>query len=342
MGVVRVDPADDATLSAWDGLVRAALCADAPELPFPPYPEIAAQARATGPSMDREYWLLRAGGTPVAGCRLTLPLQDNVDTVDVLLGVHPDHRGTGHGRTLVEHLRRRAQDLGRWKIITSVSEPADGGENRAMRFAAAAGATRSLGELHSVLDLATVDPAQLAALGAAAGRAAAGYQLASWTGRCPDDLVDGYAALIAQLSVDAPAGDLGLEEERWDAARVREREAVLAAQGRTCVATVARSGPDGDLVAFTDIGVGRHDPANAFQWDTLVTGEHRGHRLGMLVKVANLARLREAFPAARRVHTWNADSNTHMVGINRALGFVEVARESSWRLDLGRGADLGG
>jgi GNAT superfamily N-acetyltransferase len=277
---------------------------------------------------------MRAGGVAVAGYRLTVPLQDNLDTVDVLFGVHPDYRHRGHGRALVEQLRTRVRELGRHQVITSLSEPADGRDNRAMRFAAAAGASRSLGEVHWVLDLAGLDPDRLALLGAEARRAARGYELAAWTGRCPDDLVDGYAALIARLSTDAPMGDLDMEQKHWDATRVREREAVMVSQRRTCVATVARSGPGGPLVAYTDIVVGEHDPTNAFQWDTLVTGEHRGHRLGMLVKVANLERLRSTFPGTRRVHTWNADSNAYMVSINEALGFAPVARESAWRLDL--------
>ena len=62
--------------------------------------------------------------------------------------------------------------------------------------------------------------------------------------------------------------------------------------------------------------------------------EHRGHRLGALVKVANLERLLAEAPDARRVHTWNADENTHMNAINDAMGFVPRQRESIWRLDL--------
>jgi GNAT superfamily N-acetyltransferase len=110
----------------------------------------------------------------------------------------------------------------------------------------------------------------------------------------------------------------------------------MDSQGRRQVATAARLGSDGPLVAYTDIVTTRHDPENAFQWDTLVLKEHRGHRLGALVKVANLERLRAEAPAARRVHTWNADENTYMISINEAMGFVRAQRESAWRLDLPR------
>ena len=116
----------------------------------------------------------------------------------------------------------------------------------------------------------------------------------------------------------------------------------MARQGRTEVATAARLGDAGPLVAYTDIVTTRHDPAKAFQWDTLVRREDRGHRLGTLVKVANLEQLLDVAPEVRRVHTWNADTNSFMVAINELLGFRIAKQESAWRLDVpqpGRKAD---
>lgn len=334
--VERVDVADETAMQTLHDVFRLAYAVDAPDDPVPTFPEILAQARATQASTRREFWLARSSGVPVAAYRLDLPMQDNLDLVEVDLAVHPEYRHRGHGRALLDHLEERARVLGRSRLITQVAEPFDGTENRAMRFAEAAGATRSLGEMHRVLQLDSVDDARLAALRSEAEAAAAGYELVAWTGPCPDELVDGYAALVARMSTDAPLGDLPIEPEHWDRARVRERDAVMASQGRTAVATAARLGPNGPLVAYTDIVTTRHDPSNAFQWDTLVLREHRGHRLGLLVKVANLERLRAEQPDARRLHTWNADSNTFMVSINEAMGFRPVQRESAWRLDLPR------
>jgi hypothetical protein len=69
----------------------------------------------------------------------------------------------------------------------------------------------------------------------------------------------------------------------------------------------------------------------------LVRREDRGHRLGMLVKAANVERLIASTPQARRVHTWNADINSYMVAINEALGFQVARQETAWRLDLPKG-----
>ena len=72
----------------------------------------------------------------------------------------------------------------------------------------------------------------------------------------------------------------------------------------------------------------------ASQDDTLVLREHRGHALGMLLKLENLALLERDFPGHPSVITWNADENRHMLAVNEALGFTPMAYEGAWRLDL--------
>mgnify|MGYP002653344585 CR=1 FL=1 len=64
-------------------------------------------------------------------------------------------------------------------------------------------------------------------------------------------------------------------------------------------------------------------------------GGHRGHGLGLRVKAVNLLALREAVPTVRRVHTWNAGENAHMLAINTALGFRPVSLEGVWEKRMG-------
>jgi hypothetical protein len=52
-----------------------------------------------------------------------------------------------------------------------------------------------------------------------------------------------------------------------------------------------------------------------------VAPEHRGHRLGTLIKVANLEFARAQRSELRAIGTCNADSNSHMVAINEAMEF---------------------
>jgi GNAT superfamily N-acetyltransferase len=337
--VERVDVWDDPAMQAAYDNTHAAYTAEDPDDPLPTAPEVIAMARSRETSRAYEFWLMHDGDTPVATYRLDLPLLDNLDLAELSLAVTPEHQHRGHGQALLGRALERIAEHGRHQVICGVNEPIDGSENRAMRFAAAAGATRSLGEMRRTLDLRALDRARLAALRAEAEAAAGGYQLVGWTGPCPDELAEGYAALISRMSTDAPMGGLDIEPEQWDVARLRARDEVISSQGRLPVVTAARKGDNGPLVAFSDLVTTRHDPANAFQWDTLVLTEHRGHRLGALVKVANLERLLTEAPDALRMHTWNADENTYMISINEAMGFAPAQRESAWRLDLPRDAD---
>jgi GNAT superfamily N-acetyltransferase len=332
--IERVDPSDGTAMRAIYDVWSAAYLELDPDNPLPTFPEIVARATAPHRSVVEEFWSLRDGDEVVGSLWLEMPTRDNLELAEVELAVHPRSQGRGHGRRLLAHLVARAAELGRHQLITGLGEPPDGDESRSTRFAAAAGARRSLGVIRRTLDHTRVDRARLSALRAEAARHAAGYQVVGWTGPCPDDLVDDYAALVGRMSTDAPMGDLDIEPEHWDAARIRERESVMTRQGRTEVATAARLGDDGPLVAYTDIVTTRHDPVNAFQWDTLVRREDRGHRLGTLVKAANLERLLDTAPEARRVHTWNADTNSYMVAINELLGFRIARLESAWRLDV--------
>ena len=63
-------------------------------------------------------------------------------------------------------------------------------------------------------------------------------------------------------------------------------------------------------------------------------GDHRGHRLGMLIKAANLRLLRAESPRTRWLNTWNATSNTYMISINEALGFRPVDSWGEWQREL--------
>ena len=91
---------------------------------------------------------------------------------------------------------------------------------------------------------------------------------------------------------------------------------------------------DGVVVAYTDLATTVHEPGRAYQWGTLVRRDHRGHRLGVAVKVANLRLLERERPDVRRLTTYNAEVNAHMIGVNEAMGFVPVARLGDFQKPL--------
>jgi RimJ/RimL family protein N-acetyltransferase len=116
----------------------------------------------------------------------------------------------------------------------------------------------------------------------------------------------------------------------WDVARLRAHERQAADQDRTVLTAVAIA-PGGRLVGHSQIGVPGHEAGVAYQWDTLVLTGHRGHRLGLALKVANLRTLLDRFPDRHRLTTYNAEQNGPMVAVNDALGFRPVEYLEEWQ-----------
>ena len=68
---------------------------------------------------------------------------------------------------------------------------------------------------------------------------------------------------------------------------------------------------------------------------------HRGHRLGLLVKVAMLDLLTAAEPQVERMSTWNGAENPYMIAVNEALGYTILGRPASWwKLDVASAVGL--
>jgi len=82
------------------------------------------------------------------------------------------------------------------------------------------------------------------------------------------------------------------------------------------------------------MGIARAQPEIAYQWSTIVNPAHRGHRLGVVVKLANIDALRANWPSVHSINTWNAGVNDHMVAINEAMGFQAIEQWREWQLDV--------
>ena len=285
------------------------------------------RARAAAPDWDHRYLAaVDADDRVVAGGAFSLPLRDNPHLVLLGIAVHPEHRRRGAGSALLEHIVRVAREAGRTSLAAETAFPTDGadpGEAFALRHGFALAQTNHRNDLE-VSEYA--DDESLAA--------PAGYAVETSTDDTLDDWLDDRAVLQQRMSTDSPVGDLDFGEEEWDADRLRRQRDDTRASNRRAIESVARHVDSGRLVAFTQVQVPLAEPTVAYQQDTLVLREHRGHGLGAAVKAANMRALRAELPQVRTVRTWNAQENGPMIRVNEALGYRTTAIQREWQRRL--------
>jgi GNAT superfamily N-acetyltransferase len=317
-GIVRWDPADDATLHGIRATWGAAQVIDDPDGPRMSLPVLRGWLQRGFVFSPAEAWYLEVSepGQVPGWYRLELFDQENLNRAFLLVVVHPAARGHGLGRLLLRHAAGQAAAAGRTVLDGQVRDGSAGDA-----FAAAAGAKSGIGATLRRLDLRTAPAGHFTRLQASAAAAAAGYSLVRWTGPTPPQYQEPLARVLNAYG-DAPH-DAGVEAEEWDAARVRERgDRAVALLGLRRLALAAVHDASGEMAAMTSMAIEPKDPTWGHQELTAVTREHRGHRLGLLLKSAMIEWLAEAEPQVTRIETGNAAANKHMIAVNDALGFV--------------------
>ena len=296
--------------------------------------EMAVQLRSDSSVERLEPYVALVDGHVAGMALLWFPLLDNTSFTWLEVDVDPAWRGRGAGSALAEQVAERTRTEGRHTLLVEVNVP-DGAraDHPHVRFAERHGYSYANTEVRRILDL-PLDPARLEALAADAATRHEGYRVESYVGALPEALRESYCACWNQLAVDAPTGEIEFEEEALSPQTYAEELGRMERQGRTMVHTVAIA-PDGDVVAYNDLVVSADDPEEVMQWGTLVRREHRGHRLGMAVKVRGLQELARFAPQARRVQTCNAEQNAHMVGVNVELGFRRVEAVLAYQRHVG-------
>lgn len=318
---------DAATLLEWQAVSAACWDHDHVALPADPIEERLPSIDPTAPKAGEkdDFLVGRAAGQPVAAAEINLPLLDNLKSASVRVQVLPAQRRRGIGRELLTAALAHVAEAGRSRVFFEVPSAYPSGTATAASLLRSVGARPVLKSVRRLLDVAGRPVLDVPM--------ADGYRLVQWVDTAPDELVDGLAVLCARMSTDAPQEQMEWEPEVWDAARYRDKEAAAQARGRVRYAGAAVHEATGQVVAMTDIGVSRHRPDVAYQWDTIVLQEHRGHKLGLALKAGNHDLLVESSPRTRWINTWNAEVNTHMIAINERLGFEPVEHWTEWQLD---------
>lgn len=322
----RLDPDDDAEYAAFQRVYERAARYRTPHVTI------------YGGEESRPYFMPSPGGRRAIvlvawvgealvgqACAFCPPVGDPDPEAHCQVYVDPDHMGRGIGSRLVEGLLAVLRDEPLTHLSCDVSLPAGAGlDDGYVRFAERHGWRVGQIAVDRRLDLPIPD-ARLAALAAEAATHHAGYRLETVTGPVPAHLIDPFVSLVDLVSVEAPAGDLEINARHTGRAELAAQDQAMLDGGQLRIFTLAWS-PEGEPVALTNLVVAGGGQAVARQGGTIVRRDHRGRRLGLAVKVANLAALQRHRPDVTCVVGDNAETNTHMAAVNERIGFVEVGR----------------
>jgi GNAT superfamily N-acetyltransferase len=250
---------------------------------------------------------------------------DNTHLGFVGLTVDPEARRQGIGRQLLEAGVDRVRAGGKSLVVTeSYNTPA------ARALCGSLGFELAITSVKRRQNLLTLDWAALDRLYSGAVAAAPGYEILHLQGPTPDNLLDGVVAMTAAIN-DAPIDALEVEDEVFSPERVRGFERGQQERGRRTYRVIARERTTGELAGHTMVSIDKDHPGFGGQFDTSVVRAHRGHHLGLLLKIDMLRWLGDAEPQLRVLDTWNAASNEHMIDVNEQLGYQVVTEALEWQ-----------
>jgi GNAT superfamily N-acetyltransferase len=316
--IEQINPHNQAALRAWWEVGHAAT-ADRPGKPWPRWE----QSRVALPADDPERGVTLLGaidGREMVGAGLlTRPLKENLHSAMAFAFVRPDRTREGIGRRLVEELEVIAAGDRRTTIQSEAYLPPGGAGTSPEAFAGAMGYAVASRESIKELDLADYrtrrDGLDVAL--------PAGYRIITFDTVCPDEHLASFGRLLGTLMDEVPLGELDLGASEWSPARIREAEQRLVDIGRH-VQTAMAIAPDGSVAGVSDVRVDDTDGEHAQVGITIVGPAHRGHRLGLALKVATHDLALATYPGLVAVDTSNAEVNAHMNAVNDALGYRTI------------------
>jgi len=332
VNVARVDPRNEVEFLEWfDVLHRADLDRSQGRSEGWLADEWRARSEDETAATHHQLFSLRVEEHVVAIGALEVSRDDNLTWIRGDLFVDPPQRRKGYGSILLRYLETRARELGRSALLFWVTEDEHERSRGPNRFFAPRREYVAVEEnIVRELDWPR-PPGELDRLEATWSVEAAQYVVLSWRGAAQKEHVSGLAQLKTVMPIEVPDSGFGREEERWDERRVRQHERLADSMGRDLLVAIARQRSDGEVVGFSELTVSRERPKTAYQWDTLVRRDHRGHSLGGLLKIATMRLLSEGGYRTTTIKTSNNTLNMAMIAVNESLGAHPTGGIVVWR-----------
>ncbi|NKE09508.1 MULTISPECIES: GNAT family N-acetyltransferase [Kocuria] len=312
----------------------------------------------------------RTDGQLAGRAEVRLPLIVETRSAQIFLAVDPDHETGGVGSELLAAAESVAQSEARRVMVIHSEHPgpqdiqgdgrigsatgalpiidpdawisaADGSgrlpvANRQTRFAVRFGY-----ELQTVSDVSRIrvplDPHEHERLSSEVEShpGAEDYRIHTWMGAAPQNWLDSLAKLHERIPSDSFVPPRLWAEEPWDADRVRRTEALREENGDISLMSVVEHVPSRELVGMTEVVLPGPDASICFQDETVVLRDHRGRRLGLRLKLANLAALERQTPNVHSIYVWTHSGNIRMNWVNRRLGAQTLGRSAVWSRRVG-------
>lgn len=313
-----VHPDDHDAVAAAAALTDAARMVDDPDCPPQPA-ELLAGGLRYGWDLEPSKGLLYRPdpvGAPVGWLTISTPERDNRQLVTADITVHPAHRRRGHGTAMAAELLRQAHTFGRSIIWLGCAHDDDG----AATFLRGQGFSYASHDARRYQRPDQLDHDHLDRLYRTARQAAADYDVVRTAAPTPEDLLGELVEVTAAIN-DAPMGDLEFENEAFDLQRLKDFETASRGKGERLYRVYARHRATGAVGGHTIMMVQPAQPTYGNQLDTAVHRDHRGHRLGMLLKIEMMRWLAETEPQIERIETWNHADNAYMINVNEQLGY---------------------
>ncbi|WP_030161366.1 GNAT family N-acetyltransferase [Glycomyces sp. NRRL B-16210] len=336
MEIKRLDPADRDAVAQVSALFERVREAETPELAPVPERRYADELLYPPPDGEHRCHTVTEAGTLLGQYWIYLPAKENRHYAEIELAVDPAHRRRGVGSALLDHMIDLARREGRTELVVLTRAAWEDGPSRpdtGAKFLERRGFKAALTEVDRNLPIASIDPAEEALMRREAEAAARDYEVVSWVGRCPDRYLESLGRIESLIFSEIPLGEIDLRPRTVDAEFIRTRERRAEVMGDNLIRTIAVRRDTGEVAANTVLFT-HEGQSHVQQGITIAAPAHRGHRLGLLVKLANLRLLRERFPHTTHIWTGNADTNANMAAINDRLGFRPVDARVSYRRDL--------